>query len=61
MRIEREENDRLVNLYRTQNEILDTQNRLNQDKAQSLEAAVEARDKEIAELREDTLSQAQEI
>ena len=37
MELEREENTRLNQLYRTQNEVLDTQNRQYADKLESLE------------------------
>ena len=58
--LEREENDRLVQLYRTQNEVLDTQNRQYSDKLSELEASLAENNKLLEELRTDniTLTQA---
>ena len=39
MEIERSENNRIVELFRTQNEVLDTQNRQCMDKIASMEKA----------------------
>ena len=58
--LEREENDRLVQLYRTQNEVLDTQNRQYSDKLSELESSLAENNKLLEELRTDniTLTQA---
>jgi len=45
MQLEREDNDRLVQLYRTQNEVLDTQNRQLTDQVNSLETLTSEKDK----------------
>ena len=52
MELERQENTRLVDLYRTQNEVLDTQNRLYSDKFESLEKVLADKESQLKELRD---------
>ena len=54
--LERSENERLVQLYRTQNEVLDTQNRQYADKVEALEASLKTTDSQLSNLREEFFS-----
>ena len=56
MELERSENTRIVELYRTQNEVLDTQNRQCMDKIASMETSQKENLTELRELREENLS-----
>ena len=57
--LEREDNDRLVQLFRTQNEVLDTYNRQYEDKIVDLEATLLNKDKALRDLRDENLNLAQ--
>lgn len=57
--LEREDNDRLITLFRTQNEVLDTQNRQYSFKIDDLEANLLEKDHIVRDLRDENLNLAQ--